>query len=171
MNQDSSDKILNDSIRGDEVEGAQASGEKLQSHTDQSDTKRKKEVAITDEDSVTLHKKLRIGQRICSICYIALLALLTLNYLLADDIQVAHWLVSILPLAIFVFAMRKPHHRTYSWLCFVLLMYFLFLVPLLMSYWSLMYWVLTLLVSVLFITAMMTSRWLQYWNYYLSTKK
>lgn len=133
--------------------------------------KPKKVIVITDTDAVVLEKKLRLGQGICNLSYLALLFTLTLNYLLSSDMKLMHLLVAILPLAIFIPALRKPHHRTYSWLCFVLLMYFLFLVPLLMSYWSLMYWVLTLLVSTLFITAMMTSRWLQYWNYYLSTKK
>jgi uncharacterized membrane protein len=134
------------------------------------DEKPKKVIVITDTDAVVLEKKLRVGQRICNLSYVALLFTLTLNYLLSNDMKLMHLLVAILPLAIFIPGLRKPHHRTYSWLCFVLLMYFLFLVPLLMSYWSLIYWVLTLLVSVLFITAMMTSRWLQYWNYYLSTK-
>lgn len=136
-----------------------------------SDEKPKKVIVITDTDALVLEKKLRVGQRICNLSYIALLMMLTLNFLLSNDLNLMHLLVAILPLAIFIPGLRKPHHRTYSWLCFVLLMYFLFLVPLLMSYWSLIYWVLTLLVAVLFVTAMMTSRWLQYWNYYLSTKQ
>lgn len=133
--------------------------------------KPKKVIVITDTDAIVLEKKLRVGQRLCNLSYAALLCLLTLNYLLSDDMKFLHWLVAILPLVIFIPGMIKPHHRTYSWLCFVLLMYFLFLVPLLMSYWSLIYWLLTLVVTVLFMAAMMTSRWLQYWNYYLSTKK
>lgn len=133
--------------------------------------KPKKVIVITDTDAVVLEKKLRAGQRLCNLSYAALLFMLTLNYLLSDDMKFLHWLVAILPLAIFIPGLIKPHHRTYSWLCFVLLMYFLFLVPLLMSYWSVIYWLLTLLVTVLFMAAMMTSRWLQYWNYYLSTKK
>jgi uncharacterized membrane protein len=133
--------------------------------------KPKKVIVITDADAVVLEKKLRLGQRIYNLGYVALLVMLTLNYLLSSDIKLMHLVVTILPLAIFIPSLRRPHHRTYSWLCFVLLMYFLFLVPLLMSYWSATYWILTLLVTVLFITAMMTSRWLQYWNYYLSTKK
>jgi uncharacterized membrane protein len=118
-----------------------------------------------------LEKKLRRGQLICNASYVALLLMLTINYLLSDDMKFVHWLVAILPLAIFIPGLLKPQHRTYSWLCFVLLMYFLFLVPLLMSYWSLTYWLMTILVTVLFVAAMMTSRWLQYWNYYLSTKQ
>lgn len=136
----------------------------------QSDEKPKKVIVITDADALVLEKKLHRGQQICNWSYSALLVMLALNILLGEKINIMHLLVAILPLAIFIPNLRKPHHRTYSWLCFVLLMYFLFLVPLLMSYWSLIYWVLTILVSILFIAAMMTSRWLQYWNYYLSTK-
>jgi len=136
----------------------------------QSDEKPKKVIVITDADALVLEKKLHRGQQICNWSYSALLVMLTLNILLGEKINIMHLLVAILPLAIFIPGLRKPHHRTYSWLCFVLLMYFLFLVPLLMSYWSLIYWALTILVSILFIAAMMTSRWLQYWNYYLSTK-
>lgn len=140
-------------------------------HNDvQPDEKPKKVIVITDADAIVLEKKLRLGQRICNLCYGALLVMLALNTLLGGDINLLHLLVVVLPLAIFIPGLRNPHHRTYSWLCFVLLMYFLFLVPLLMSYWSLIYWLLTLLVSILFVAAMMTSRWLQYWNYYLSTK-
>ncbi|AQT59121.1 hypothetical protein B0D95_02730 [Cellvibrio sp. PSBB023] len=135
------------------------------------DEKPKKVIVITDADALVLEKKLRVGQRVCNLSYIALLLMLTLNFLLSNDLNLMHLLVAIVPLAIFIPGLRKPHHRTYSWLCFVLLMYFLFLVPLLMSYWSLTYWVLTLLVTLLFVAAMMTSRWLQYWNYYLSTKQ
>ena len=49
-------------------------------------------------------------------------------------------------------------------------MYFAAIIPLLMSRWLWSDWLITLLVSAMFMAAMMTSRWLQYWNYYLSTK-
>lgn len=129
---------------------------------------RKKVLVISAADALVLEKKLRRSTKLCNITFVALLVMLTLHALLGETFNLVHWLVSLAPLLIFIPAMRQPTHRTYSWLCFVLLMYFLFLVPLLMSYWSLSYWLLTLLVTLLFITAMMTSRWLQYWNYYLS---
>lgn len=134
------------------------------------DEKPKKVIVITDADSVVLHKKLRMGQLVCNSCYIALLVVFTLNYFVNDNVKLATWLVSLFPLLIFVPGLLKPRHRTYSWMCFVLLMYFLFIIPLLMSSWHWSYWVMTILISILFIAAMMTSRWLQYWNYYLSTK-
>lgn len=134
------------------------------------DEKPKKVIVITDEDSVLLHKKLRIGQLVCTFCYSALLSVFTLNYFINDNVKLVTWVVSVLPLAIFIPALIKPKHRTYSWMCFVLLMYFLFIIPLLMSSWHWSYWLMTILVTTLFIAAMMTSRWLQYWNYYVSTK-
>lgn len=130
----------------------------------------KKVLVISDADAVVLKKKLDIGTGVCNIGYIALLLLLSLNALLGGKFNLVHWLIAVVPLLIFIPGLMKPQHRTYSWLCFVLLMYFLFLVPLLMSYWSWIYWLLTLLVTLVFVAAMMTSRWLQYWNYYLSTK-
>lgn len=140
-------------------------------HNDaQPDEKKKKVIVISDADSIVLHKKLRMGQLVCNSCYIALLVVFTLNYFINENVRLATWLVTIFPLAIFIPGLLKPKHRTYSWMCFVLLMYFLFIIPLLMNSWHWSYWIMTILVSTLFIAAMMTSRWLQYWNYYLSTK-
>lgn len=143
----------------------------MQSQPDmQPEEKLKKVIVITDADSIVLHKKLRASQWICNLCYTALLVVFTLNYLVNDNVRLATWLVSIFPLLIFLPGLFRPTHRTYSWMCFVLLMYFLFIIPLLMSSWHWRYWIMTGLVSTLFVAAMMTSRWLQYWNYYLSTK-
>lgn len=136
----------------------------------QSAEKPKKAIVISEADSIILHKKLRMGQLLCNALYVALLAMFTLNYFINENVRLATWLVSIFPLLIFLPGLLRPTHRTYSWMCFVLLMYFLFIIPLLMSSWHWRYWIMTGLVSTLFITAMMTSRWLQYWNYYLSTK-
>lgn len=132
--------------------------------------KPKKVIVITDADSIVLHKKLRIGRATVQICFISLIALFTLLNLIRENGNVKLWLVEIIPLLIFVPALLRETHRTYSWLCFVALMYFLVIVPLLMSRWLWSDWLITLLVSVMFVAAMMTSRWLQYWNYYLATK-
>ena len=134
------------------------------------DAKPKKVIVITDADSVVLHKKLRIGRALVQICYVGLLLLLTLLNLLRENGSVALWLLQIIPLLVFIPALLRETHRTYSWLCFVALMYFAAIIPLLMSRWLWSDWLITVLVSVMFIAAMMTSRWLQYWNYYLSTK-
>ena len=137
----------------------------------QADEKPKKAIVITDSDSVILHKKLRAGRAVTLFSFAALLIIFTLLNLLNEKSNLAFWLFQTFPLLIFIPLLHRPTHRTYSWLCFVSLMYFVGIIPLLMSSWSVSYWLITLLICSLFIAAMMTSRWLQYWNYYLSTKK
>ena len=132
--------------------------------------KAKKVIVITDSDAVVLNKKLRTGRLIVRGCFFGLLALFTLLNLINENGKIALWLLQTIPLLIFIPAFFKETHRTYSWLCFVSLMYFAVIIPLLMSRWLWSDWLITLLVTLLFISSMMTSRWLQYWNYYLSTK-
>lgn len=141
-------------------------------HTPETETgKRKKEIVITDTDAISLEKKLRIGRWLTLGCYASLLLLFTLLNLLRETGNIKLWLVQCIPLLIFIPALRYETHRSYSWLCFVALMYFVAIVPLLMSRWWWSDWLITLLVTVLFTASMMTSRWLQYWNYYLHTKR
>lgn len=132
--------------------------------------KTKKVIVITDEDALVINKKLRTGRLLVRISYAGLLVIFTLLNLINDNGRVLLWLLQIVPLLIFIPALMKETHRTYSWLCFVSLMYFAVIIPLLMSRWLWSDWLITFLVTLLFIAAMMTSRWLQYWNYYLSTK-
>jgi len=131
---------------------------------------RKKDIIITDADAVILQKKLRIGRFLTIGCYADLLLLFTALNLFRETGNIKLWMVQIIPLLIFIPALRNETHRSYSWLCFVALMYFLVIIPLLMTRWLWSDWLITLLVTVLFIASMMTSRWLQYWNYYLYTK-
>ncbi len=131
---------------------------------------RKKDIIITDADAVILQKKLRIGRFLTIGCYAGLLLLFTALNLFRETGNIKLWMVQIIPLLIFIPALRNETHRSYSWLCFVALMYFLVIIPLLMTRWLWSDWLITLLVTVLFIASMMTSRWLQYWNYYLYTK-
>ncbi|WP_049630221.1 DUF2069 domain-containing protein [Cellvibrio sp. pealriver] len=141
-------------------------------HDDQQlNEKSKKVIVITDEDAVLLQKKLRTGKAITLVSFGGLLVIFTLLNLTSEKSNFVFWLFQMFPLLIFIPLLRKPTHRTYSWLCFVSLMYFVGIIPLLMGSWSISYWLITLLVCSLFIGAMMTSRWLQYWNYYLSTKQ
>lgn len=132
--------------------------------------KRKKEIVITETDAIVLEKKLRIGRLLTLGCYTGLLLLFTLLNLVRETGNVKLWLVQCIPLLIFIPALRNETHRSYSWLCFVALMYFVAIIPMLMSRWWWSDWLITLLVTVLFTASMMTSRWLQYWNYYLYTK-
>lgn len=136
----------------------------------EAEAKPKKVIIITDADAIVLKKKLRIGQITAIGSYAALLLFFTLSNLLQDSGSLRTWLVSVLPLLIFIPGLIKQTHRTYSWICFMSLMYFVIIIPLLMSRWLWSDWTITILVCSLFISAMMTSRWLQYWHYYLSTK-
>lgn len=133
--------------------------------------KRKKDIVITDADAIVLEKKLRIGRMLTLACYGGLLLLFTLLNVIRETGSIKLWLMQIIPLLVFIPALRNETHRTYSWLCFVALMYFVAIVPMLMGRWWWSDWLITLLVTVLFMAAMMTSRWLQYWNYYLFTKQ
>lgn len=134
-------------------------------------TKPKKEIVITDADAVILEKKLRIGRWLTLGCYAGLLLLFTALNIFRENGSIKLWMMQCIPLLIFIPALRNETHRGYSWLCFVALMYFAAIIPLLMGRWWWSDWLITLLVSILFVASMMTSRWLQYWNYYLHTKK
>ncbi len=133
--------------------------------------KRKKDIIITDTEAIILQKKLRAGRLVTLGCYSGLLVMFALLNLFRDTGSIKLWLVQSVPLLIFIPALRHETHRSYSWLCFVALMYFVAIIPLLMGRWWWSDWLITLLVTLLFIASMMTSRWLQYWNYYLSIKR
>lgn len=75
------------------------------------------------------------------------------------------WLVKILPLIIFIPGFITRKYRTYSWLCFGILPYFIWITPLVMARGAWSDWVMTLLIVVLFISSMMTSRWMQQQSY------
>lgn len=75
------------------------------------------------------------------------------------------WVVKILPLLILIPGLVKQHHRAYSWLCFVILPYFIFITPALFEAFALKNWIYLALTVIIFIAAMMTSRWLQQKSY------
>lgn len=116
-------------------------------------------------DRATLYPKLRLARATCHISYIALLLLFVVYNLTAEAGSLKLWLVQSLPLAIFIPGMFRQRYRTYSWMCFVVLIYFTHAVVNVMS--PLIHWsdIVQLAFSItLFIGAMMTSRWLQYWQ-------
>ena len=72
-------------------------------------------------------------------------------------------LIQCLPLALILPSLIQGHYRSYSWLCFILLMYFIFAVMnALQSKAQITDLVYVALVVLLFTVAMMTSRWQQY---------
>ncbi len=109
-----------------------------------------------------LNKRVRVYRLLTLHFYGALLSVYSLLAYLADKDNFSWWLIQCAPLLIFIPGLRKHHYKTYSWICFVTLLYFAAVVPMLMSSaanWT--HWVQLVLICGLFYTAMMTSRWRQ----------
>lgn len=73
------------------------------------------------------------------------------------------WLIQALPLLLLVPGMLKGWYRSYSWLCFTLLFYFIFATMRVFS--SAVQpsdYIFVCLISALFVSSMMAGRWLQY---------
>ncbi|GGY65745.1 hypothetical protein GCM10011613_07030 [Cellvibrio zantedeschiae] len=112
-----------------------------------------------------VNKKLRLGLWFTHISFGVFLLLMSwLNFQPADS-SVKLWLVKIFPLLIFVPGFVKRKYRTYSWLCFGILPYFIWMTPLVMGRGAWSDWVMVILIVVLFISSMMTSRWMQQQSY------
>jgi uncharacterized membrane protein len=121
---------------------------------------------LEDMQAALVHtlEKLKLGQWFTHGSYAGFLLLMSWQHFAADS-GVKLWLVKVIPLLIFIPGFIKAHYRTYSWLCFAVLPYFIWLTPLVMGRGSLADWVLIVLVVLLFMGAMMTSRWLQQRSY------
>lgn len=127
----------------------------------------KEPLVISDVEAAVIYRKLRIGQFTFLACYISLLLLFSLLNIIEPEGGFKLWLVQCIPLLIFIPGLVQQRFRTYSWACFVILLYFTWSVVNAMS--PLVRWhdLFVVAVSVImFIAAMMTSRWLQYWQYY-----
>ncbi len=130
--------------------------------------KRNKEpLVISPEEGLRYQHKLSIARPIALISYVLLIALIIYTESLSEKINLAVWAMKLLPLLILIPGLIKQTFRTYSWLCFVCLVYFtaMFPVAYTRSLWT--DWLITAIIAVLFISSMMTSRWLQYWRFYL----
>jgi uncharacterized membrane protein len=114
---------------------------------------------------VHVEQKLAWGRLVTHGSYILfLLSVSFLNFFPVNN-GIELWLVKILPLLIFIPGIIKKKYRTYSWLCFAILPYFIWITPLVMGRGSWGDWLLTLLIVILFISSMMTSRWMQQQSY------
>ena len=117
------------------------------------------------EALVQVEKKLTLGLWATHSSYGAFLLLMSwLNFLPADS-SVKLWLVKIFPLIIFIPGFVTKKYRTYSWLCFAILPYFIWITPLVMGRGNWSDWVMVSLTVILFIASMMTSRWMQQQSY------
>ena len=110
-------------------------------------------------------QNLKVGLHVVHANYGIFLILMSwLNFQQANS-SVALWLVKIFPLLIFIPGFIKQKYRTYNWLCFAILPYFIWMTPLVMGrgHWS--DWVMIMLTVLIFIASMMTSRWMQQQSY------
>ncbi len=111
-----------------------------------------------------VESKLRYGEPLSLSLYGALLVLfLYWNLTREGGFLVWVWLAQSLPLLAFLPGMVKKHYKSYSWLCFGLLFYFIFAVErVFSSIHQLSDYIFLGLVVLLFVSSMMTSRWMQY---------
>lgn len=127
----------------------------------------KEPLVITPAQAGVIHRKLRSMQRIFFINYGALLLLFALNNIFTADGSLTLWLVQSVPLLMFIPGLVQQRFRTYSWICFVILVYFTWSVVNVMGPFVTWQDGLVVVLSVtIFISAMMISRWMQYWQYY-----
>lgn len=129
--------------------------------------KNKEPLVISVEDGQKYRQKLSIARPIALTAYVLLIVLIIYTESHAEKFNLAVCALKLLPLLILVPGLIRQTFRTYSWLCFVCLVYFTVIFPVAYtrSLWS--DWLITTLVTILFLSSMMTSRWLQYWRFYL----
>ncbi|GAB2198163.1 DUF2069 domain-containing protein [Sessilibacter sp. MAH4] len=120
------------------------------------------------EKSAQLEKQSNIWYRLTVVFFIGMFALFAVAQLVYGFASII--IIQTLPLIIFIPGLiHKKHYKTYSWLCFVVLLYFTAYVTEVGS--PLMRWtdITGLLLTIgLFISAMMTSRYVQRWQYELA---
>jgi len=133
--------------------------------------KRKKEpLVINDSDGKCYGVKLSWSRPIALISYVFLILLIVMTEWQSAISHWSVWFLKLLPLLIFIPGLIKQTFRTYSWICFVCLVYFVVIFPVAYTRSTWTDWLITGLVTTLFISSMMTSRWLQYWRFYLQQK-
>ncbi|MBU2887393.1 DUF2069 domain-containing protein [Gilvimarinus agarilyticus] len=114
-------------------------------------------------DIAPLTRKYHIARLVC-LCSLCLLsALFTWVNLTEANGSWVRWSIQTLPLALFIPGCFRGHYRTYSWLCFVVLFYFMgFVVNAMSPTASVLDYLGVLVTVVVFCAAMMGSRWRQH---------
>lgn len=114
---------------------------------------------------IHVEKKLTFGLYTTLGSYSIFLVLMSWLNFQAVDSSFKLWLVKIIPLLIFIPGFIQKKYRTYSWLCFALLPYFIWITPLVMGRGNWSDWAMVSLIVIMFVAAMMTSRWMQQQSY------
>ncbi|MGH1484580.1 MAG: DUF2069 domain-containing protein [Cellvibrionaceae bacterium] len=110
----------------------------------------------------TNDKKIDLTLWLTYSCYIALLAVITLDAWSAQQHFWKVWLLQAVPLLLLMPGLIQKHYRSHSWLCFLILAYFTGYVVQVYSPTRGIYdWIGLMLTITLFISAMFASRWLQ----------
>lgn len=122
---------------------------------------------ITPDEAPRLYRKLSMARALTLASYVALLLLFTSTNIIQPEGGITLWLLQCVPLLILAPGLMQQRYRTYSWLCFVILLYFTWSVTNVMSPLALWRdWLVVILSVILFISAMLASRWLQHWQYW-----
>lgn|GEM_PF-136227 len=114
---------------------------------------------------IKVNQKLTIGFNLTHTSYGVFLVLMSWLHFQQTDSNLTLWLFKLFPLLIFLPGFIQKKYRTYSWLCFAILPYFVWMTPYTMGRGNWSDWVMILLMVVIFIAAMMTSRWMQQQSY------
>jgi len=117
-----------------------------------------------------LQLKLKIALITSLFSYITLLLVIAINQWVQPDGTIKYWILQSVPLLIFIPGIFFPKYvqrpfRTYSWMCFVILIYFIHYADKLSTDpGSIINWIAISLTLLLFNSAMMTSRWMQHFS-------
>lgn len=118
---------------------------------------------IAQIQNLRLKLKIALGSTLLS--YFSLLLLIAVYNIFHPGGSIKYWLFQSIPLLIFIPGIIQRRFRTYSWMCFVILIYFIHYADKLSTDpGSIANWIAIFLTVVLFNGAMMTSRWMQYFN-------
>ena len=110
-------------------------------------------------------KKLTASLWITHSSYTVLMLLISWFNFQSPNNGFALWLFKIIPLAIFIPGFIKQYYRSYSWICFAILPYFIWIIPMALGRGAWGDWAIVALIVIIFNAAMMTSRWLQQQSY------
>jgi len=114
---------------------------------------------------VQVDKKVIVGLRVTHISYALLLVIITWLNFQSPENGFGLWLFKIIPLIIFIPGFIKRYYRTYSWICFAMLPYFIWIIPLALGRGAWSDWAIVALTVIIFNAAMMSSRWMQQQSY------
>jgi uncharacterized membrane protein len=111
---------------------------------------------------LTKNKKLNLVLLLTYMGYFGLIGVMSFNCIVHDDHSWKLWIFQTIPLLLVLPGIIKQHFRAYSWLCFIILAYFIaYVVEVGSPIGDLSDWIGLTLSVIIFVGAMMSSRLLQ----------